>query len=196
MTQASVKTNTPRLLSLIKALGPEGRRTLNNGAAAGMSDLVQRHIYGLSGSRHATATRLQALPTGHLAKAARSVQHEADDKGGSVSIFSPGFARVFRDIRIAPRVAQALTLPQHALSYGRRVSELRRIGILIYRPKGTNILATNIDGKQVTLYALVESVRLKQDRSLLPDDRTMERSASDAIFRTIKLIMQKGAQTA
>jgi hypothetical protein len=192
MTTATVTAKTPNLLALMKAIGPAGRTTLNNGAAAGISDLVQRHILGLASSRHATATRLQAMPTGHLAKAARSVQHASDDKGGSVSVFSPGFARVFRDLTIVPRVAEALTLPRHALSYGRRVSELRRMGISVYRPKGTNILATNIDGKQVTLYALVKSVRLRQDRTLLPATQTMESTGRDAILRTLQLILQKG----
>jgi hypothetical protein len=194
MIATTVNINTPCLLALIKTLGPEGRRTLNNGAVAGVSALVQRHILGLSASRHATATRLQALPTGHLAKAARSVLHAATEKGGAVSIYSPGFARVFRHLTILPRVAEALTIPRHALSYGRRVSELRRLGFSIYRPKGTNILATNLGGEQVTLYALVKSVRIKQDRSLLPDDNTLARTATEAMSRLIKRILKKGTQ--
>lgn len=192
MTTTTVTANTPHLLALIKAIGPAGRRTLNSGAAAGISDLVQRHILGVASSRHSTATSLQAMPTGHLAKAARSVQHTSDDKGGTVSVFSPGFARVYRDITIVPRVAEALTIPRNALSYGRRVSELRRMGISVYRPKGTNILATNIDGKQVTLYALVKSVRLRQDRTLLPATQTMESAGRNAILHTLQLVMQKG----
>jgi hypothetical protein len=74
------------------------------------------------------------------------------------------------------------------------VSELRRLGFSIYRPKGTNILATNLGGEQVTLYSLVKSVRIKQDRSLLPDDNTLARTATEAMSRLIKRILKKGTQ--
>jgi len=37
-------------------------------------------------------------------------------------------------------IAQALTIPVHPLAYGKRVSELRRAGVNVVRPKGAGYL--------------------------------------------------------
>ena len=59
--------------------------------------------------------------------------------------------------------ARALTIPIHWLAYGKRVGELQRT-MTVYRPKGTNILATNINGVLTPLYVLKAAVTLPQDR--------------------------------
>lgn len=61
---------------------------------------------------------------------------------------------------IRAKNAKALTIPIHELARGRRARDLELTGVAIFRPPGTNILATTADdGRLIPLYALVKSVR-------------------------------------
>jgi len=139
-TFVSAEVSTPRLDALVKALGPAGIRKLNSRATSRLFMRVRRHLQGLAASRHTTADRLGATPTGYFEKAYANTGYDSSEKGGNVTVRAPGFRRVFGDVRIMPVIAQALTIPVHPLAYGKRVSELRRAGVNVVRPKGAGYL--------------------------------------------------------
>lgn len=154
----------PRLRALAAELG-NGATASRNGADNVVA-LIRTHLAGLAGSRHATAAKLGASPTGHIRAQACRREH-ADANGATISVGIPGIGRAFRDIEIAPRRASALTIPVHRLAYGRTVYEVSR-DRSVFRPKGKNYLATTEDGKLTVLYLLRTRVRQPRDPSLLP----------------------------
>lgn len=155
----------PRLRALAAELG-NGATASRNGADNVVA-LIRTHLAGLAGSRHATAAKLGASPTGHIRAQACRREH-ADANGATISVGIPGIGRAFRDIEIAPRRASALTIPVHRLAYGRTVYEVSR-DRSVFRPKGKNYLATSDEeGNLTVLYLLRTRVRQPRDPSLLP----------------------------
>lgn len=154
----------PRLRALAAELG-NGATASGNGADHVVT-LIRTHLAGLAASRHATAARLGASPTGHIRAQACRREH-ADAHGATISIGIPGISRAFRDIEITPRRASALTIPVHRLAYGRTVYEVSRERP-VFRPQGKDYLATTEDGKLTVLYLLRTRVRQPRDPSLLP----------------------------
>lgn len=166
----------------------EARRNILSVAASRVAELVRRHLSAASASRHATADRLGANRTGFLEEGARSgVTPRATPDEAEVLIRVPGISRAFRDLEIRPRRANALTIPLDALSYSRRVGEVRALGWSVFRPKGKNVLMGAKDGETKSLYALVKSAHLRQDRGLLPAD--------EQIAATAKLSIKQYLQT-
>ena len=198
----SAKFYVPQSLrGFLGSLKASGRRNLFSAAAAAVSDLVRRHIASEAPRRHFSADRLSAQRTGHLEKAARKTVFHADEDHGEVVIPSPGFGRAFHDVTIAPKGAGALTLPLHSVAYGRRVKEVRALGWMIFRPKGTDVLMgyeknmMKKDGQHtpIPLYALKKRVQQRQDRSLLPDDRQINFTAARAMMAEIYRASRKAA---
>lgn len=188
----SVDSKTPALKALLAALSPAGRKALHSRSVTRLHKLIKTHLIGLAASRHDTATRLGATPTGHLAKAAERMTRTHDSEGGAVNIFSPGFKRVFESFTVFPRVAKALTIPVNPLSYGKRVYEVQPlVGYGIFRPKGANILAYNDGGNLVPLYVLVKRAFIKQDRSLLPDDSLLQAEVKAGLLSGIQAALAK-----
>lgn len=179
-----------RIKRLINSLGPAGRKELNDGASAQLWADVRAHLRGYAAGHHASAQRLGATPTGHLEIAAATMQHDSDAKSASVSIHSPGIRRVWGAVTIRPKTARALTIPIHWLAYGKRVGELNRV-LQIYRPKGTDILAANIEGKMTPLYVLKAAVTLPQDRSILPGDAALGQSVRKGYLVVIRSVIAK-----
>lgn len=180
------------LRDLKRATGSE----FGEGAAIEVSVLVRTHLEQLAATRHATATRLQAQPTGHLEEAAASVLHGADAAGSYVSITSPGIRRAVGSYTIKPRQAKALTIPVHRLSYGQRVGELKHRGIQIFRPKAKangkpkDYLAAIVDGRLEVLYLLRKSVAVPQDRTLLPTDTDLSAAATQGARNVLAALLQ------
>ena len=183
---------SPKLSQLVAALGPEGRKTLNAGAAANLFAVVRDHIRRDAARRHATARKLGAAPTGHLEKAAGSVQKASDETGATVSVSSPGFGRVFRALHVRPVRARSLTIPVHALGYGRRASEVAAAHPL-FRPKGKDYLMADIDGEATVIYLLRRAVTVPQDRTLLPSDADLDRAAKQGYKEAIRLSLEAAA---
>lgn len=160
----------------------EARRSIFSVAASRVSELVRRHLSSASASRHATADRLGANRTGFLEEGARSgVTPHATADEAEVLIRVPGISRAFRDITVTPKTANALTIPMDALAYSRRAAEVRALGWSIFRPKGKNVLMGTKDGETKSLYALVKSAHLRQDRGLLPSDERISSTAKLSI---------------
>lgn len=173
-----------RWLDLVK---PEGRRQLFSVAGNAVRVLVRNHLMRIIPRHHVSAARLGATPTGHMEKGARATHFTATSDRAEVIIPIAGLSRAFKPLTITPRNAAALTLPVSSHSYGKRVGELRANGWNIFRPKGRDILMGALgDDEAVPLYVLKKRVQLKQDRSLLPSDAELGRTASTAILRYIQ----------
>ena len=158
------------------------RHNLFSAAAAGAQNLIQRHITEKAApTHHATADRLGANRSGFLEKGSDAVVPHATSDYAEVIIPIRGISRAFRDLTVTPKNANALTIPLDALSYNARVSQVRALGWEIFRPKGKNVLMGTKDGETKSLYALVKSAQLRQDRELLPSDEEIGSTAKLSI---------------
>ena len=92
-----------------------------------------------------------------------------------VDIESAG--RAYHDVTIRPVRARHLTIPIHQSAYGKKVSDFNDL----FKPKGKNILARNVDGNLVAMFALAKSAFQKQDSSLMPTDENL----ASGIFRAL-----------
>ena len=182
---------------------PEFRRRMYAAIADRVENLVRRHILRIAPAHHVSATPLGAQPTGHLEKGARATTAHAGSDFAEVVIPIAGISRAFKPLSITPRKAQALTIPIAAQSYGHRVSEMRRHGWAIFRPRrsqgdrpantvGILMGRPQGGGEAVPLYVLKRRVDQKQDRSLLPSDDAIGAAANAAITGTLDRIA-KGA---
>lgn len=166
---------TPTLRRLMDGL--TDRRDLNRAIANRAQAMTRKHLVRLSRSRHDSARRLGARPTGHLGRAAESVSVAINQSESStISVTSPGISRALHDVEIKPVNGNWLTIPIHKLAYGKTAWEVSRtIGVSLFRPgaKGKKkkvLSAVERGGKLVNFFALTKSVHLKQDRTLLPSD--------------------------
>ena len=96
---------------------------------------------------------------------------------GTVNVDIPGISRAYRDVTIRPIRARALTIPIHQSAYGKKVADFNDL----FKPKGKNILARNINGQLVAMFALAKSAFQKQDSSLMPPDENL----ASGIFRAL-----------
>lgn len=179
-----------KLLAFVRSLSPSGRRVLEEGASAELYALVRAHFRDYARTHHDTATRLGAIQTGHWEEAASAMVHGVDDGGAFVELKAPGIGRAVRPIQIRPDIAKALTIPLHAISYGRRVAEVRRTRP-VFRWK--NLLMTREDGKDTptALYRLVKKVFLDVDKTMLPDKSAMTQAAARGYKSVIASILQR-----
>lgn len=177
---------SPQLTKLMNQLGKEGQRVMLDGAATRLTADIRAHVRGVGQSHHKTASALGASPTGHLQKAAASVHKVEIGDAYGVSIESPGFKRVFNPLIIRAKKAKALTIPVHAWAYGKRVSEVART-MNVFKVK--NILATDHGGTFTPLYALKKSVTIPQDRTLLPSNEELIKSAKQGYLAVIERII-------
>lgn len=88
---------------------------------------------------------------------------------------------------IKAKNARALTIPIHRLARGKRVSRLEDEGYELFRPKGTNILATTENGELIPLYALVKSVK-QAPEPWWPDDTLVMEIGRKEVERTLRKI--------
>ncbi len=168
---------------------------LAKAGADALQRLVMRHLQQVARTRHATAQRLGATPTGFWSGAAQAVRLQAHASDAEVSVTHPGIARALRDVVIRPRRAKALAIPLHAKAYGLRPREAgQRLGQALFRPKGTRILATEEGGKLTPMYALCASVTQKRDPSLLPDPKTIDDALARAALNALDAEAQNAAR--
>ncbi len=174
---------------LADQLSDTARASIHEAAGKALQVAVRSHILDVAApARHESADRLGARRSGHLEAAGDSVDFQADSDGAAVSVSSPGFARVFGPLTIRPRRRQALTIPVHALAYGRTVAEVARERP-VFRPQGKDYLATARPGGPLTvLYVLRQSVTIPQDRGLLPSDGEMSAAAADGVRRLLDIL--------
>jgi hypothetical protein len=180
------KLSSPSLGRKIDTLTGGDLTGLHSAMITGVQEVTVNHLTRLAGERHATADRLGAAPTGHLAQAAEKVASpacvSASSRSGTLTINHPGLTRALRDVTISRADGGPLTIPVDAIAYGRRAAELWEPLNLFYaqNSKGQTFIAMK-SGKTIKpLYLLVRSVTQHQDRSLLPADNEFAEAAHDA----------------
>lgn len=182
-------TAMPRIRQLAAACG--GNRVAELHAEIGheVQRLTYDHLRAYASSHHATAARLGATPSNHLAQAAEKVASpaalKADADGAVLTINHPGIIRALRDVTILPREAKSLAIPVHRLAYNRRPRQIWD-ALKLFIPKGKNVICFSEGGKITALYVLVRSVTQKQDRSMLPSDADWRKAARVAALKFIE----------
>ena len=174
-----------RLDKLIDAMGGSGKGKAMQTVAEAMGRESQRHLLRIATRRHKTADRLDARRTNTLQQSAADVSVGSSADTAVVEIPGDGLRRAFRPLTIRPREARALTIPIHALAYGKRARDVARERVT-FIPKGTNVIVTKDDkGNLIPLYALVMQAIIPQDRELLPSDDEYAATAKSAYVSAI-----------
>ena len=96
---------------------------------------------------------------------------------GTTNVDIPGANRAYHDINIRPVRAKMLTIPMHSDAFHHSVRDFNDL----FKPKGKNILARNVNGQLVAMFALAKSAFQKQDSSLMPTDDNL----ASGIFRAL-----------
>lgn len=178
----ALDTVTPELALAISML--TRRQGLHRLMGGRVQNCVRDHLIHASRTRHATARRLGAKPTGFLGQAAEKVARKqsltADDSQAAISLNHPGLIRAFKDVEIRPGPGKkALTIPMIAQAYGQRAYRIwDKEGLfVISTEKGAFAVKKNADDSLTAYYKLAPSVNQKQDRTLLPSDAELEQAA-------------------
>lgn len=164
--------STPKLRQFLAGL--TDLRGLHESIGLRARTLTRDHLIGIAGSRHATANKLGASPSGHWAQAAEKTSFEADANSATVTISHPGIGRAMHDVDILPK-GKCLTIPLIAFAYNVRAAAVwESEGLFVLKSKSGNAKA--VAGKRLAggtfqpWYLLVPKVHQAQDRSLLPSD--------------------------
>lgn len=184
-------TATPLLTELQGAMQGD-RRDFLGYVARSVAAKSQDYVRSIAPTRHATATGLGAKPTGHLMRAASSIEGQWDNTRAML-VFprTTGLSRAFRDFNLVP-VSEGikwLTIPANARSYGRRAREFgdlefRRVpGPLNAPPRAALVFP---DG--AVAYFLVKQAHIPQDRTLLPSDAEFAEAAEIGAFEYIRAL--------
>ena len=96
---------------------------------------------------------------------------------GITNVDIPGANRAYNDINIRPVKAKMLTIPMHSDAFHHSARDFNDL----FKPKGKNILARNVNGQLVAMFALAKSAFQKQDSSLMPTDDNL----AGGIFRAL-----------
>jgi hypothetical protein len=153
--------------------------------------LTRRHLLQIGATRHATAQRLGAAPTGHWAKPDDYTTETSDSGAAIVTIAKAGIGRAAHDVTITPGPGKKfLALPNRREAYGRRaagmIGETKFVwgknGPWAIVPKGFKIpspwnSSSAAEVKTAALYLLCKMVRQKRDRTLLPPDEAYRHAA-------------------
>lgn len=167
--------------------GLTSRTPMNESVGKRAGELTRNYLVNIAETRHATAQRLGAAPTGHWAQAAEKTTNEADETGATVTINQPGIGRVAHDVTIVPGGGRKyLTIPAIAAAYGKRAATVPDLAVLIRWKEGQRraialIQAEGKSGAGTVWYWLVKSVFQPQDRSLLPSDEQYRLAALQGV---------------
>ena len=161
------------------ALGtPEARKGWHATLGTIMRRVIQDHARAVWPTRHKTALRLGATPTGFLARGIDAINFTSEERKATVEITgtaATALARVDGPVTITPKGKKWLTIPAAGEAYGKRAGEFSGLS-LIFLGKGKMALGygrkKGEQGPQKVLFWLRKSVTLPQDRTLLPTDET------------------------
>ena len=168
---------------------------LNTVLSIAVAEEVRSYIRDQSQSRHATARRLNAQPTGHLTRVANAVESGATTDQAFILIPAwSGMSRAFREVKITPKNGKKwLTIPANQRSYGQTA---RDFDDLVFIPLGRKLamLATvsKSTREMVPMFWLKRSVTIRQDRTLLPSDELLTAVAEQAGGEYLEIIISKG----
>ena len=185
---SNVEQVSVRLGRFVSKVGTAGRHLIYSAAANAVAILVRGHLSRLGTWKHMSAEKLGAQPTGILGRAATRTTSNATSERGEVVIPTPAVRRAFHDVEIRPRSWDFLTIPAAREAYGFRAGVLASLGWKIFRPGKAKVLMGRLskDEAPKVLYYLKESVRQRQDRSLLPSDEEIHATAANAMMAIIR----------
>lgn len=194
----------PKLRAVLDHIGGNLRTRLHRHMGRAVQELCRRYLIALAATRHATANKLGAQPTHFLASAAEAAAQpqalSADATGATITIIHPGIGRAGHDVDIRPTAGrQFLTIPISADAYGQRIMQGENPRFpkgFFFTSKNGNLLYGIKAGPNIhPLYALKTEVHLKEDRTLLPSDREIGRTAFASLQRDLEKAGQgQGAQ--
>ncbi len=154
----------------------EDRRGMHSRIAVEAEKFTKKFVSALPD--HATAQRLGAKPTGHLARAARGIESDATEQTARVRVPRASRLRAaFGTYVVRPGPGKKyLTIAQAAESYGRRAREIEGLVPMRVGPMRQLVLARKSEGGEglTVLYRLVTEATIPEDRSLLPLDQLPE----------------------
>ena len=96
---------------------------------------------------------------------------------GITNVDIEGAGKAYHDVIIRPVRAKVLTIPMHSDAFHHSARDFNDL----FKPKGKNILARNVNGNLVAMFALAKSAFQKQDSSLMPTDDNL----AGGIFRAL-----------
>jgi hypothetical protein len=138
---------------------------------AGAAELFLKEFGRTSSqTKHNTANRLGAKPTGHLENEYNGIGSSSDETAASLWIPGSGRLRAaFGSYTVRPTGGrQYLTIPVAAEAYGHRASEIPGLVPMRVGPKKTPILARP-DGDRITTYFLLaKEASIPEDTGLIP----------------------------
>lgn len=159
---------TPMLSELLKEIDAEDQPKLMKLLADDFEILTRDHITKAAATRHKTASKLGASPTGYLEKRSQAVESEPEKQGVLLKLQGDIFKRTFRPVTVTAVKAKMLTIPWRKEAYGRRASEFADL-FPVRSKRGQAFLARRKDARTIEfLFLLKKSVTLPQDRGLLP----------------------------
>jgi hypothetical protein len=159
------------LRARVDRLKGDGLRRLHLAMITEVQHVTERHLLTLANTRHASAQKVAADPSGHLAEAATKVAQadlSASDSEAALAFSHPGMGRAFHDVTIR-KPGGMIALPLNAAAYARSPRQIWDSSFFIIRKNGrVLILKKDGDAKPIAMYLLVRSVHQIRDRSLLP----------------------------
>lgn len=180
----------PSYLDIERKIQPDGAASAAGESLAGV---VQDHVLAAAGARHRTASRLGAMPTGHLSEGAANIRMEKEGSQAVVVVPIPGITRAFGDLHIRPTNKKALTIPINAAAYGVSAPELADSGWNLFTQSsrqgpGAGVLFGRKAGmpSAVALYLLRNSADIPQDRGLMPSDEEMGEAITYGVTMAIE----------
>ena len=136
----SSNTATPALETLRTTL--KKREGFHKKLAGTLEDVTRDHIRSAATTRHKTATRLSASPTGYLTRLAETTETHSDNQGVVIRISGAIFRRVLGPVVVQPVQRKWLAIPARADAYGRRPGEFSNLRFV----KFSETLAALVDG--------------------------------------------------
>ena len=195
-----------RFTRLSDSLGERGLRQRIDEIGRKVAVSLAGYFTNISRTRHKTARRLGAQPTGILEfhesyppysnGGARIDAYRVGDRAVSVRVSGiPFLSRAFGDLHITPKRAHALTIPIHRYAYAKSAKDLKREGWSLFtlgtrgrygtrRNRGILFGMKGMEGP-VPLYRLAKSATVPKDEKLLPSSELMGRWAADAFERSL-----------
>lgn len=176
-------------------------------------ELVKRYaewIFNASKTRHKSARRLGAQPTGVLefsrscpahTRRGGKIWYRVQNKVAEIIIQGvAGLARAFGALDIVPRKAKALTIPIDREAYAQTAAKMEAKGWYLFVPNrkferrnesaARGCLWGKKGGITKPLFALRKHTHIKHDKGLMPTDRIVEnwtRKASEEYLEAVGL---------
>lgn len=180
---------SPMLARLQTGLAHTSR--LNAKVGADILSLVRDHLLGIAESRHATAERLGAGPSGFWGNPTGYTSMKSDSTGATISINHVGIGRAVHDVTILPGPGKKfLTIPLIAAAYNQRAYRVAGLVPIPTKQGGLVLVMDPKNGGGIAWYLLVREVHQKQDRTLLPPDAAFAATAQQSAIEYVNATLE------